>query len=102
MHVSLHAWRIRFNAQVEHEERRAFRVLRRGRKRKQAVRGADAGNGAQGYEMIQGALVRWSEMSPAVRPPPTAVLVHGILGSRKNMQSFARRLVQVPHQCFAK
>lgn len=60
-----------------------------------AVRCAEAEPGAQGYEMIQGALVRWSEMSPSVRPPPTAVLVHGILGSRKNMQSFARRLVQV-------
>ena len=51
----------------------------------------------QGYEMVQGALVRWSEVRSSERPPPTAVLVHGILGSRKNMHSFARRLVQVRH-----
>ncbi len=49
----------------------------------------------QVYELIQGALVRWTELASAARPPPTAVLIHGILGSRKNMQSFARRITQV-------
>ena len=54
----------------------------------------------QGYELVQGALVRWTEHRAASRPPPTAVLVHGILGSRRNMVSFANRLVEVrplPH-----
>jgi pimeloyl-ACP methyl ester carboxylesterase len=47
------------------------------------------------YEIIKGALVRYSSASSVEqRPPPTAVLVHGILGSRRNMQSFARRLVE--------
>lgn len=46
------------------------------------------------YEVVQGALVRWSEQQTGTRPPPTAVMVHGILGSRKNMQAYARRLVE--------
>lgn len=47
------------------------------------------------YEIIKGALVRYSSTSSVERrAPPTAVLVHGILGSRRNMQSFARRLVE--------
>lgn len=47
------------------------------------------------YELIKGALVRYSDRaSLGARPPPTAVLVHGILGCRRNMQSFARRLVE--------
>ena len=37
--------------------------------------------------------VRWSEATPG-RPPPTAVLVHGVMGSRKNVASFAQRIVQ--------
>ncbi len=41
----------------------------------------------------QGALVEYSRESAVALP--TAVLVHGIMGSRKNMQSFARMLVQV-------
>ena len=49
----------------------------------------------QAYEVVQGALVRWSEQQTGTRPPPTAVMVHGILGSRKNMQAYARRLVEV-------
>ncbi|CAI7767209.1 unnamed protein product [Closterium sp. NIES-54] len=45
------------------------------------------------YELVQGALVRWSEdRSRRQPPPPTAVLIHGILGSGKNWGSFARRL----------
>lgn len=49
------------------------------------------------YEIVQGPLVRYSTMGPG-RAPPTAVLVHGILGKRQNMLSFARRLVEgFPH-----
>ena len=49
----------------------------------------------QAYELVQGPLVRWSEPQPGTRPPPTVVMVHGILGSRKNMQAYAHRLVEV-------
>ncbi|XP_068652571.1 abhydrolase domain-containing protein C22H12.03 isoform X2 [Aristolochia californica] len=38
-------------------------------------------SGILAYDLVQGALVRWSS---AVPDPPTAVLLHGILGSRKN------------------
>lgn len=46
------------------------------------------------YEMVQGALVRWSEEKPDGPHPPTCVLVHGILGSRRNLQSFAKKLAE--------
>ena len=49
------------------------------------------------YEMVKGNLVRFSSTGSngsSSRQPPTVVLVHGILGSRRNMQSFARRLVE--------
>ena len=49
---------------------------------------------AQAYEIVQGALVRFSAHSGGKAAPPTAVLVHGILGRRQNMLSFARRLVE--------
>ena len=49
----------------------------------------------QAYELVQGPLVRWSEQQMGQRPPPTAVMVHGILGSRKNMHAYAHRLVEV-------
>ena len=49
----------------------------------------------QGYELVQGALARWSEVQKGQRAPPTVVMIHGILGSRKNMQAFAHRLVEV-------
>ncbi|GFH13245.1 AB hydrolase-1 domain-containing protein [Haematococcus lacustris] len=45
------------------------------------------------YEMVQGPLARWTKRVPG-QAPPTAVLVHGILGRRQNMQSFARMLAQ--------
>lgn len=49
-------------------------------------------------ELLQGNLARFSDASK--REVPTAVLVHGILGSRRNLQSFARMIVEVrmaPH-----
>ena len=46
------------------------------------------------YEIVQGALVRWSAEQPEGPHPPTAVLIHGILGSRRNLLSFAKRLAQ--------
>eukprot|EP00898_Chlorokybus_atmophyticus_P003009 jgi/Chlat1/3709/Chrsp251S00806 len=47
------------------------------------------------YELFPGALVRWSVQDPASGvAPPTAVLVHGILGKGRNWASFARRLAQ--------
>ncbi|XP_017985273.1 PREDICTED: uncharacterized protein LOC18601391 [Theobroma cacao] len=39
------------------------------------------------YELVQGKLVKWSSMvalDRSIPEPPTAVLLHGILGSRKN------------------
>lgn len=39
--------------------------------------------------------VQWTEHPTAGdKAPPTCVLVHGILGSRKNMISFAHRIVE--------
>ena len=46
------------------------------------------------HEMVQGALVRWSVEKPDGPHPPTCVLVHGILGSRRNLQSLAKRLAE--------
>jgi hypothetical protein len=43
--------------------------------------------------MVQGALARFS--TSGSRSVPTAVLVHGILGSRRNLHSFARMIVEV-------
>lgn len=48
-----------------------------------------------GYDLVQGALVRWSSvMDKSLPDPPTAVFLHGILGSRKNWGTFSRRLAQ--------
>ncbi|XP_073305006.1 uncharacterized protein [Primulina huaijiensis] len=47
------------------------------------------------YDLVQGADVRWSYISDKSAPePPTAVLLHGILGCRKNWGTFARRLAK--------
>ncbi|CAJ2650791.1 unnamed protein product [Trifolium pratense] len=47
------------------------------------------------YDLIQGALVRWSSvMDRSLPDPPTAVFLHGILGCRKNWGSFAKRLAR--------
>lgn len=46
------------------------------------------------YEVVQGTLLRYTESLPRGKKPPTAVLLHGILGSRRNMLSFAQRLVR--------
>ncbi|KAG2714109.1 hypothetical protein I3760_03G010300 [Carya illinoinensis] len=47
------------------------------------------------YDLVQGALVRWSSVVDSSLPdPPTAVFLHGILGGRKNWGTFARRLAQ--------
>lgn len=48
----------------------------------------------QAYELLQGNLVRFSP-DATTKDVPTAVLVHGILGSKRNLNSFARMLVQV-------
>ncbi|GLJ31068.1 hypothetical protein SUGI_0621740 [Cryptomeria japonica] len=50
--------------------------------------------GVLAYDLVQGALVRWSMVDRSVPEPPTAVLLHGILGGRKNWGSFARRLAR--------
>uniref|UniRef100_A0A1D1XFC7 Putative esterase/lipase HI_0193 n=1 Tax=Anthurium amnicola TaxID=1678845 RepID=A0A1D1XFC7_9ARAE len=51
--------------------------------------------GVLAYDLVQGALVRWNSlMDKSIPDPPTAVLLHGILGCRKNWGSFARRLAQ--------
>ena len=83
------------------------RLARRGARSRPCVRGRlfaldlrrpRPGSGDGGaplrYEIVQGALVRWSAESPSGPHPPTAVLIHGILGSRRNLLSFANRLAQ--------
>lgn len=47
----------------------------------------------QAYQLEQGTLAKWCTQDGAWSPP-TAVLVHGILGSKRNLQSFTRRLLQ--------
>ncbi|KAF9661541.1 hypothetical protein SADUNF_Sadunf19G0079500 [Salix dunnii] len=47
------------------------------------------------YELVQGSPVKWGSVMGKSKPdPPTAVLLHGILGSRKNWGTFTRRLAQ--------
>lgn len=45
------------------------------------------------YELLQGNLVRFSP-DANTKDVPTAVLVHGILGSKRNLNSFARMIVE--------
>ncbi|KAK9821628.1 hypothetical protein WJX74_001359 [Apatococcus lobatus] len=48
------------------------------------------------HELIQGPLVRFSSHEAGNgKRPPTAVMVHGILGNRRNMHAFAKRLSEV-------
>lgn len=46
------------------------------------------------YEIVSGALVRWSLERPEGPHPPTAVLVHGIMGMGRNWKTFANDLAQ--------
>eukprot|EP00882_Tetradesmus_deserticola_P008990 GHRQ01009484.1.p1 GENE.GHRQ01009484.1~~GHRQ01009484.1.p1 ORF type:complete len:266 (+),score=80.07 GHRQ01009484.1:204-1001(+) len=45
------------------------------------------------FELVKGNLVRFSS-DAQVKNVPTAVLVHGILGSRRNLHSFAHMIVE--------
>ncbi|XP_038714569.1 abhydrolase domain-containing protein C22H12.03 isoform X2 [Tripterygium wilfordii] len=45
------------------------------------------------FDLVQGELVKWgSTIDKSIPDPPTAVLLHGILGSRKNWGTFSRKL----------
>lgn len=48
----------------------------------------------QAYELLQGNLVRFSP-DANTKDVPTAVLVHGILGSKRNLNTFARMIAEV-------
>ena len=46
------------------------------------------------FEIVPGALVRWSHERPEGPHPPTAVLVHGIMGMGRNWKTFAHGLAE--------
>lgn len=48
----------------------------------------------QAFELVQGNLVRFTNATNGMNVP-TAVLVHGILGSRRNLHTFAKKIVEV-------
>eukprot|EP01023_Acetabularia_acetabulum_P052460 TRINITY_DN5820_c0_g2_i1.p1 TRINITY_DN5820_c0_g2~~TRINITY_DN5820_c0_g2_i1.p1 ORF type:complete len:369 (+),score=54.49 TRINITY_DN5820_c0_g2_i1:156-1262(+) len=45
------------------------------------------------HQFVDGSLVRWCESNPSVSPP-VAVMIHGIMGNMKNMQSMANRIAE--------
>ena len=47
------------------------------------------------YRLGWAVQVKWSTRGSISRAPPTCVLVHGIMGSRRNMLNFALRLTRV-------
>ncbi|WRX20235.1 Alpha/beta hydrolase fold-1 - like 10, partial [Theobroma cacao] len=54
------------------------------------------------YELLQGKLVKWSSMvvlDRSIPEPPTAVLLHGILGSRKNWEFPTWQFVLIYLRC---
>lgn len=44
------------------------------------------------YDVLQGSLVRHCDVSSTA--PPTIVFIHGIMGSKKNLQAFAKRVLE--------
>ena len=44
------------------------------------------------YEIVAGSLVKWSENSSSSPSVPCCVLLHGMLGNRKNLKQLAKRL----------
>ena len=46
------------------------------------------------YELVKGALVKYSIETQKGPHPPTCVFLHGILGSRRNLLSFAKRMAE--------
>eukprot|EP00210_Caulerpa_lentillifera_P002665 g2545.t1 len=46
------------------------------------------------YDLLEGSLVRHCEVNGYGVTIPTIVLVHGILGSKKNLRAFAKRLLE--------
>jgi len=48
------------------------------------------------HEIIAGKYVTWTPGAHrSLQPPPTAVLIHGIMGSKRNLRSLATRIVEV-------